>query len=109
MLHFFVTATYYVDRNEFVPTQESPMYIPPSASVPREFGNKRVKNKKRREAQQERVHPWMMGTLKGHTGLVNDMDFSSNGRYLASCADGTYYNKKIKEKKYSSRSRNSNR
>jgi len=57
---------------------------------PREFGNKRAKNKKRREAQQERVHPWMMGTLKGHTGLVNDMDFSSNGRYLASCADGTY-------------------
>lgn len=56
----------------------------------REFGNKRAKNKKRREVQQERVHPWMMGTLKGHTGLVNDMDFSSNGRYLASCADGTY-------------------
>ncbi|XP_011867510.1 PREDICTED: RNA exonuclease 3 isoform X2 [Vollenhovia emeryi] len=55
---------------------------------PREFGSKRAKNKKRREAQQERVqHPWMTGTLKGHTAVVNDMDFSSNGKYLASCAD----------------------
>jgi len=68
------------------------MYIsspPPVPMQPRE-GNKRAKNNKKRQAQQERVHPWMIGTLKGHTGLVNDMDFSSNGRYLASCADGMY-------------------
>ncbi|KAG5314227.1 GOR Exonuclease, partial [Acromyrmex insinuator] len=77
--------TYY--SNESVPT--SHMYIsspPPVPMQPRE-GNKRAKNNKKRQAQQERVHPWMIGTLKGHTGLVNDMDFSSNGRYLASCAD----------------------
>jgi len=89
------------------------MYIPPPPPVPmqpREFGNKRAKNKKRREAQQERVHPWMMGTLKGHTGLVNDMDFSSNGRYLASCADGTYSKQtNTKGNVHSPRSRNSNR
>lgn len=103
----------YADRNEFVPVSKSPMYIPPSTPVSmqsREFGNKRVKNKKRREAQQERVHPWMMGTLKGHTGLVTDMDFSSNGRYLASCADGTYSKRKEKERNiHSPRSHNSNR
>ncbi|XP_017761485.1 PREDICTED: uncharacterized protein LOC108551736 isoform X2 [Eufriesea mexicana] len=50
-------------------------------------GNKRAKNKKRREAQQEFTHSWMVGALKGHTGPVLDMNFSSNGKFLASCAE----------------------
>ncbi|VBB30261.1 unnamed protein product [Acanthocheilonema viteae] len=29
-------------------------------------------------------HPWLMTTLKGHVSDVMDLDFSSNGRYLAS-------------------------
>ncbi|XP_024888782.1 uncharacterized protein LOC112465460 isoform X2 [Temnothorax curvispinosus] len=78
-------------RNEFVPeNSESPMYIPPSTPVtmqPTRESGKRAKNKKRREVQQERDHPWTIGTLKGHTGVVNDMAFSSNGKYVASCAD----------------------
>ncbi|XP_076169400.1 uncharacterized protein LOC143147720 isoform X2 [Ptiloglossa arizonensis] len=49
--------------------------------------NKRAKNKKRREAQQEFTHPWMVGTLKGHTAPVLDMNFSSNDKFLASCAE----------------------
>lgn len=36
------------------------------------------------------THPWLLTSLKGHTGQVYDMDFSSNGKYLASCADGEY-------------------
>lgn len=32
----------------------------------------------------------MVGVLKGHTGPVLDMNFSSNGRFLASCAEGMY-------------------
>ncbi|XP_071876175.1 uncharacterized protein isoform X2 [Bombus fervidus] len=48
--------------------------------------NKRAK-KKRREVQQEFTHSWMVGVLKGHTGQVLNMNFSSNGRYLASCAE----------------------
>lgn len=51
-------------------------------------GNKRAKNRKRREAQQEFTHSWMVGTLKGHTAHVLDMNFSSNGKFLASCAEG---------------------
>lgn len=49
--------------------------------------NKRTKNKKRREAQQEFTHSWMVGALKGHTAPVLDMNFSSNGKFLASCAE----------------------
>ncbi|XP_057659112.1 transducin beta-like protein 2 isoform X3 [Diorhabda carinulata] len=32
-------------------------------------------------------HPWILTSLKGHTGKVLDMDFSSNGKFLASCDD----------------------
>ncbi|XP_046745710.1 secreted protein C [Diprion similis] len=48
---------------------------------------KRGKNKKRREAQQEFTHSWMVGALKGHTAPVLDMDYASNGKFLASCAE----------------------
>lgn len=35
-------------------------------------------------------HSWLFTNLKGHTGQVLDMDFSNNGKYLASCADGKF-------------------
>ncbi|XP_057325246.1 uncharacterized protein LOC130667593 isoform X2 [Microplitis mediator] len=50
-------------------------------------GHKRAKNKKRREAQQEFTHSWVVGTLKGHTGPVLDINFSSDDKFLASCAE----------------------
>lgn len=52
--------------------------------------NKRAKNKKRRETQQEFTHSWVVGALKGHTGPVLDMNFSSNGKFIATCAEGMY-------------------
>lgn len=33
-------------------------------------------------------HPWLASTLKGHTDDIRDIDFSSNGKYLASCGEG---------------------
>lgn len=33
-------------------------------------------------------HPWLLTSLKGHKGQVLHMDFSANGKYLASCAEG---------------------
>lgn len=50
----------------------------------------RAKHQKRREAQQGFQNPWMVGALKGHAGLILDMNFSANGKYLASCAEGMY-------------------
>ncbi|KOX79851.1 RNA exonuclease 1 like protein [Melipona quadrifasciata] len=59
-----------------------------SAATTSSGSNKRAKNKKRREAQQEFTHSWLRGALKGHTASVLNMNFSSNGKYLASCAEG---------------------
>lgn len=53
-------------------------------------GKQRVKSQKRREAQQAFQNSWLIGALKGHTGLILDMDLSQNGKYLASSAEGTY-------------------
>ncbi|KAG5891304.1 hypothetical protein JTB14_002865 [Gonioctena quinquepunctata] len=33
------------------------------------------------------THPWFLASLKGHTGAILDMEFSSNGKYLTSCGD----------------------
>ncbi|XP_013777302.1 transducin beta-like protein 2 [Limulus polyphemus] len=51
--------------------------------------NKKKKgtSEKRRDAKTHYTHPWLVCTLKGHSGNILDMDFSSNGKYLASCAE----------------------
>ena len=33
-------------------------------------------------------HTWLASTLKGHSGRVIDFDFSPNGKYVISTADG---------------------
>lgn len=40
-----------------------------------------------RNEKQVYSHPWLLTSLKGHTGTILDMDFSSNGKYLTSCGD----------------------
>lgn len=62
-----------------------------SGSITSMGGSKRAKNKKRREPQQEFTHSWMVGALKGHTSNVFDMNFSSNGKLLASCGEDAVF------------------
>ena len=33
-------------------------------------------------------HPLLLTSLKGHTNTITGIDFSSNGKFLASCAEG---------------------
>ena len=35
-------------------------------------------------------HPLLAGEFKGHTSAVLSIDMESNGKYLASCSEGTY-------------------
>jgi len=41
-----------------------------------------------RDSKHSFSHPWLLTSLKGHSGEVLDMDFSSNGKFLATCAEG---------------------
>ncbi|KAM9728067.1 transducin beta-like protein 2 [Menidia menidia] len=43
--------------------------------------------RKDKPAQHSFSHPLLAASLKGHSGKVTCIDFSSNGKYLASCAD----------------------
>ncbi|XP_064459195.1 exonuclease GOR-like isoform X1 [Ornithodoros turicata] len=52
-------------------------------------GKKKQKvQEKKKEVKSQYVHPWLVATLKGHTGTILDLDFSVNGKYLATTADG---------------------
>lgn len=51
--------------------------------------NKRKQvDKRSRDTKQTFSHPWLLTSLKGHSSDVLDMDFSSNGKYLATCGEG---------------------
>lgn len=48
------------------------------------------KEKHHHHTNQNYTHPWLVANLKGHSGRVLDVDFSANGKYLATCSeDGT--------------------
>ncbi|XP_071442791.1 uncharacterized protein [Hetaerina americana] len=40
-----------------------------------------------RDTKHTFAHPWLMTSLKGHSGRILDMDISSNGKLLATCAE----------------------
>ncbi|KAG9351907.1 hypothetical protein JZ751_023158 [Albula glossodonta] len=65
-------------------------------TVVEEDGGKVLPSKKQKQQQRLRkertqqhsfTHPLLASSLKSHSGNVTCLDFSSNGKYLASCAD----------------------
>ena len=43
--------------------------------------------KKTKEKASTFHHPWLVSSLKGHSGRVMDLDLSPNGKHLASCGE----------------------
>ncbi|XP_072303096.1 transducin beta-like protein 2 [Eucyclogobius newberryi] len=58
-----------------------------SSAVKKQKQEKQQRRSKDKIAQHTFSHPLLAATLKAHNGNVTCLDFSSNGKYLASCAD----------------------
>jgi len=56
-------------------------------TAPVNKSKKKVPEKKLKEKAPSFQHPWLITSLKGHSGRVVDMDMSSNGKYLASSGE----------------------
>nr|XP_057943724.1 transducin beta-like protein 2 [Doryrhamphus excisus] len=49
--------------------------------------DKQQRSRKEKPSQHNFNHPLLAASLKGHSGNVTCLDFSSNGKYLASCSN----------------------
>ncbi|XP_028938440.1 transducin beta-like protein 2 isoform X1 [Ornithorhynchus anatinus] len=60
-------------------------------SVEKPVGSKKLKqqqrSRKEKQPQHNFTHPLLASALKGHSGNITCLDFSSNGKYLATCSD----------------------
>ncbi|XP_075878595.1 transducin beta-like protein 2 [Nelusetta ayraudi] len=56
-------------------------------SAPKKPKQEKQRTRKDKVSQHTFSHPLLAATLKSHSGNVTCLDFSSNGKYLASCAD----------------------
>ena len=46
---------------------------------------------RKKETRPNFSHPWLSCSLKNHAAPILDMDFSANGKYLISCAEGDLF------------------
>lgn len=84
-------AVLFADLNVFVVTETK---ASDSVNGSNEIQSKKKKEKpvvKKRDSRAAFSHPWLACTLRSHSGLVLGIDFSPNGKYLASCSEGKHW------------------
>ena len=52
--------------------------------------SKKQRVDKKKDTKHTFSHPWLVSTLRGHSGLITGLDFSPNGKYVATCAEGIF-------------------
>jgi len=65
-----------------VVTKKDPLPAPGPAAT-----KSKKKPEKKSKEKDTFKHPWLVTSLKGHSGRVMDLDISSNGKYLATCGE----------------------
>lgn len=77
-----VTSTNGMENNEDTQNEETKI-------TEQRSSNSKNKKKQNDKKVKEKAfsHPWLLSSLKGHSGRVLDMDLSPNGKYLASCSE----------------------
>ena len=48
----------------------------------------RFDKEKKKESKHTFSHPWLVCSLRGHSAPITGVDFSLNGKYVATCAEG---------------------
>lgn len=81
-----------VGRRKEEPEPTAATAAPEESETLKPSAVKKQKQEKQRSRKEKSIqhtfsHPLLVSTLKGHNGNVSCLDFSSNGKYLASCAD----------------------
>jgi len=90
LLVFYITKMFKSSPEVEEPSEEAEPEDEPVAKEDKNTNNKSKKkgfDKKAKEAKVTFSHPWLQTSLKGHSARVLDLDFSANGKYLASCGE----------------------
>jgi len=89
MLVFYITKVFQSSPSPKVDTEEeeSPQENHKEEKNSTQKTKKKGADKKVKEVKTTFTHKWLLTSLKGHSGRVLDLDFSANGKFLASCGE----------------------
>jgi len=87
LLAFYIASIFRSNiKEEEVEVEEEEVKAKPTAATATAAKAKKKPEKKVKEKDNFK-HPWLMTSLKGHSGRVLGVDISPNGRHLATCAE----------------------